>query len=289
MSSQPRWSPVGRARSLCVRSAVSIALCGALSAAQAQQPAPGSVSALSSQSPEDLARGKRLFEAQCSRCHGFDGTGGLGPTLRTARLRRAPDDSALLNVIRFGVVGTAMAGSFWLTDTEAVQVGAYVRTLGHLPVTPLSGDSARGAAVFATKGGCSACHILAGKGDAIGPDLTDIGARRGVAYLQASLETPGAELPRIPLVYEPGSMAGYLPVHVVTRNGRVVDGIRVNEDAFTIQIRDPGGHVQSFRKATLQHLEHRFGTSLMPSYRGKLLPGELEDLLAYLASLRGEP
>src|SRR5439155_11566703 len=151
---------------------------------------------------------------------------GLGPTLRTARLRRAPDDSALLNVIRFGVVGTAMAGSFWLTDSEAAQVGAYVRTLGHLPVTSLSGDSARGAAVYATKGGCSACHILGGRGEAIGPDLTAIGAKRGVAYLRATLETPGVELTRIPLAYEPGSMAGYLPVHVVTRSGRVVDGIR---------------------------------------------------------------
>src|SRR6266567_590768 len=114
MSSQPRWSPIRQARSLCVGSAVSVALCWALTAAQAQQPPPGSVSALSSQSPEDLARGQRMFEAQCSRCHGFDGTGGFGPTLRTARLRRAPDDSALLNVIRFGVVGSAMAGSFWL-------------------------------------------------------------------------------------------------------------------------------------------------------------------------------
>ncbi len=66
MSSQPRWSPIRQARSLCVGSAVSVALCWALTAAQAQQPPPGSVSALSSQSPEDLARGKRMFEAQCS-------------------------------------------------------------------------------------------------------------------------------------------------------------------------------------------------------------------------------
>jgi mono/diheme cytochrome c family protein len=48
-----------------------------------------------SQSPTDLQKGKQLFEGLCSRCHGFDGTGGEGPNLNRPTLTRAQDDESL--------------------------------------------------------------------------------------------------------------------------------------------------------------------------------------------------
>ena len=53
----------------------------------------------------DLARGQRLFESQCARCHGLKGTGGTGPGLNRARLRRAADDQTLLDLIKEGIPG----------------------------------------------------------------------------------------------------------------------------------------------------------------------------------------
>jgi len=62
----------------------------------------------------------------------------------------------------------------------------------------------------------------------------------------------------------------------------------VNEDTFTIQLRDVDGSLQSLRKADLASLEKPPGASVMPSYRDTLEPDEIDDLVAFLATLRGE-
>jgi mono/diheme cytochrome c family protein len=85
---------------------------------------------LTSPTADELASGRRLFAAQCTRCHGQDGAGGSGPSLRVPRLRRAEDDAALVGVIMDGVPGTAMAAAWQLSDPEVVLVAAYVRSLG---------------------------------------------------------------------------------------------------------------------------------------------------------------
>jgi cytochrome c oxidase cbb3-type subunit 3 len=81
----------------------------------------------------DLARGKRLFEGQCARCHGMQGGGGTGANLRRPKLRHAPDDESLFNLIRSGITGTGMPFTFAMTDNEVRDVIAYVRSLGRIP------------------------------------------------------------------------------------------------------------------------------------------------------------
>jgi hypothetical protein len=68
-----------------------------------------------------------------------------------------------------------------------------------------------------------------------------------------------------------------------------VRGIRVNEDVFWIHIRDASGTVHTLEKAQLSKLDRELDGSLMPSYASRLSPADLDDLVAYLASLRGEP
>jgi putative heme-binding domain-containing protein len=237
-------------------------------------------------SPHELARGRRYFEAQCARCHGIGGTGGFGPNLARARLRRAPDDATLLSVIRDGIPRTPMGLEFELSDREIAEVGAYVRSLGRLPVEKIAGNPGRGRIVYADRGACATCHVLNGEGRSLGPDLTDVGSRRGPGYLRKSLVDPAADLPEYEVPYEPGSYSAYLPVDATTRDGRQISGYRVNEDAFSIQIRDAGGVLHSLEKNDLARLDKRQGTSLMPSYRDALSESELDDLVAYLASLR---
>lgn len=239
-------------------------------------------------SDEDLAVGRRLFASQCVRCHGHDGGGGEGPSLKRSRLRRASDDAALLSVIQDGVPGTSMQGAWQLSVREVARVGAYVRTLGRIAETPLPGDAARGRVLFEGKGGCAVCHIVGGKGGPHGPELTEIGSERGPEHLRRSLVDPGADLPPRPVSYEPNAYAGHLLVRAALEDGRVVSGYRVNEDTFTIQLRDPAGKLHSLRKAGLARLEKQLGQSSMPAYKGVLSEGELDDLVAYLASLRGE-
>jgi len=226
----------------------------------------------------DLKSGDRLFLGQCSRCHGTKGEGGQGAVLAQPRLRHATDDQSLFQVIRDGIQGTEMQGAHTLTTREIWQLAAFVSSLGRLPPETLPGDPQRGQSIYRTKGNCAQCHILSGQGQGVGPELTDVGARRNGAHLRAALVQPEAAIPE-----------GFLQVRVVTKDGRRITGIRISEDTFTIQLSDLNGRPYSFIKQELKDFQKDTGKSPMPSYRGVLTPAELDDLIAYLASLRGKP
>ncbi len=235
---------------------------------------------------DDLSVGKRLFNVHCARCHGIGGGGGEGPDLRHPVLPSAPDDRALAAVISNGIPGTGMGGTWILTEPEVQQIVSYVRSLGRTEVVvALSGDPGRGQAIFWGKGGCPTCHMVGGNGSSLGPELTAIGVRRGPAFLRDAVINPGD--PDKSMARDAAGFVRHLLVHVVTREGRAVDGMRVNEDAFTIQLRYAGNRFHSFRKLDLETLDKKFGTSLMPSYAASLSSTEIDDLVAYLASLRG--
>jgi len=195
--------------------------------------------------------------------------------LTRAKLGRAPDDAALLRVLEDGIRGTEMPGAGAMSDREMRQTAAYVRSLGKVAVKPVPGDAARGAEIYRGKGNCAGCHAIHGEGGVAGPDLSGIGESRSAAYLRESLVTPGAAVPE-----------GYLLVTVVPKSGERVTGARVNEDSFSIQIRDSGGRSYSFWKKDVAQIDRQPGKSPMPSYQGQLADGELTDLVAYLASLK---
>ena len=123
----------------------------------------------------DAAIGRRIFESQCSLCHGQNGGGGRGPALNRPKLERAPDDEALRKLISDGLGD--MPGAWQLHPDEIAGVAAYVRTLGALPPETVPGDPARGARVYSS-GGCTGCHMIAGQGTGFGPELSAIGSRR---------------------------------------------------------------------------------------------------------------
>ena len=61
-------------------------------------------------SAADMARGARLFTANCAPCHAPKGNGGRGANLARPRLPRAADDAALFQIIRDGIPNTEMPG-----------------------------------------------------------------------------------------------------------------------------------------------------------------------------------
>ncbi len=227
---------------------------------------------------ETLVRGRKLFDAHCSRCHNMGGTGGEGPSLARPILRHAKDEEALVKVIQEGIEGTEMPGTWMISGNEIRQIAAYVLSLGRVESTPLRGDANRGREMFEGASGCAGCHMVEGDGGNVGPDLSDVGLRRGADYLRQAVLSPGATVAE-----------GFLLVRARTRAGEEVTGLRVNEDTFTIQLRDQAGGIHSLSKLELEGLEKVFSESLMPSYETALSAEELEDLIAYLASLRGEP
>jgi cytochrome c oxidase cbb3-type subunit III len=182
-------------------------------------------------------------------------------------------------VIEDGISGTEMPGSFWISSADVTRIIAYVRSLAAIGEAPVRGNIELGRATY-VGAGCGRCHVVNGVGGVVGPELTDIGTRRSAVSLRRSLLDPAAEFP------SERRYQMYGIVRAVLRDGKTVTGVRVNEDTYTIQLRDVDGHFHSLRKADLRSLDRQFTTSLMPSVRGTLTDGKVDDLIAYLTSLR---
>jgi cytochrome c oxidase cbb3-type subunit III len=241
---------------------------------------------LAAQRTAELEKGKQLFLGMCSRCHGIGGGGGEGPNLDRPVLTRANTDEALTTIIRDGIPDRGMPRIRRLTNTELHALVSYVRSLGAAGAVASTGSPESGKAVY-RRLGCASCHVVAGEGGALGPELTNVGAHRAPDYLRQAILDPGAVLPRGTMLIPGRGFNEFLPVRVVTRDGHEVRGLRVNEDSFTIQIRDAGNQLYSFRKADLQELEKQMGKSLMPEYKDRVSASEVGDLVAYLSSLGG--
>lgn len=249
---------------------VLLALALGIAQAQDQEKDP-----LAGVTPVDVAEGKRLFQNNCAPCHGIDGSGGAGPALTRPKLSRAPDNAALVELILGGIPDRGMPPSWHLRPDGPKVVAAYVRSLGQIQETPVSGNAAHGRAVY-QKSGCSGCHIVTGDGAGIGPELTDIGARRTAAVIRKVVSEPASALPQ-----------GFVILKVRPKEGPEVSGVRVNEDSFTVQLKDAAGKFHSFRKLDVLNIEKETGKTFMPAYGSSLSSTDLEDLVAYLAGLRG--
>jgi cytochrome c oxidase cbb3-type subunit III len=272
--------------------ALCVGLCLVTCAAGQESPPPSTTVAqagpgAAGTAATDVASGKRAFDENCTSCHGVDASGGDGPDLRGV-----PDelgDVQMAQIVRRGIPGTAMPNFYLnITEKDAANIVAYIRTLK--PATTaaeaVTGDPAKGQALY-NSSGCPACHMIAGQGGSIGPELTRIGMMRGAPYLRNALEHPGTDLPKVSEGAFTGRWTQYLMFRAVEKDGRVVEGMRVGEDSFTIVLRDASGKFHGLWKPDLRSLEKEPGKSFMPSYKDTLSEGQMDDVLAYLASLKG--
>jgi cytochrome c oxidase cbb3-type subunit 3 len=225
--------------------------------------------------PEGIAQGAALFQTHCSYCHGARGEGGRGADLTNGQYRHGGSYANLFTSVRNGIPGTEMP-AVRATDEEVWKMVAFVKRLGTAGLREKApGDPAAGKAVYEGKGGCAACHSIGRDGGSLGPDLSDAGRRRDLKYLEESLVSPDADVPD-----------RYRAIQVVTKSGQTVAGIRLNEDDISIQLRDRKENLRSFLKENLREIR-RDKPSLMPAYGSILSKKEIEDVVAYLSSLRG--
>jgi putative heme-binding domain-containing protein len=159
-------------------------------------------------------------------------------------------------------------------DNEIWAIVAHLRSISVMPPLQSSGDAGRGRTTFASE--CAGCHQVRGEGGVLGPDLTSIGAARSRAALIAALRDPSATV-----------ALGFRGVTVVTRRGAQIEGAVKGEDAFSLQIATVDGELRAYAKRELVQVE-RSSESLMPVFAtDRLSDAALEDLLAYVGTLRG--
>jgi putative heme-binding domain-containing protein len=223
----------------------------------------------------DIDYGAQIFAGRCIACHGEQGD--LVPTanLRRGQFRNASSDREVGNVVRNGIPGTAMVATGY-SDSEITALVAYLRNITVVDVRGiLQGDVARGRALFFGKGDCGGCHRVAGAGPRFAPDLTAIGAARSAAVLQRTLIEPNRAM--LPI---------NRPVRLVMRDGTVIEGRRLNEDTFTVQLIDAEERLLSLDKADMREYSVS-KEAKMPSYAAVFDEQERADLVAYLLSLKG--
>jgi putative heme-binding domain-containing protein len=233
-------------------------------------------SAVWSQTGLDLADGKATFRGNCAFCHGLTGGGGRGPALNLGRFLHGSTDDDIKALIQGGVPGTTMP-SFDFEKDELDHLVSYVRHLaGSSPhrALPVAGDPLRGRQVY-ERSGCAGCHRIGGEGSVFGPELTRIGAGRSAEYIRESVVNPSADIPE-----------DYAGVTVIARDGERVTGVRINEDTFSVQLRDASQKFRMFQKDEVQAVISET-KSLMPAY-SSLSSDDLQNLLAYLDTLRGD-
>lgn len=69
-------------------------------------------------------------------------------------------------------------------------------------------------------------------------------------------------------------------------DGRKMRGMRINEDAFILNLRDTEGSYYMLQKEEMRSMTREFGESIMPEYGSTLSNKQITDLVAYMASLR---
>ncbi len=221
--------------------------------------------------------GRWSFRIYCAPCHGIHAEGGRGPDLTLGTYLAGDKDNDLFRVISRGVPGTEMAAYAGRVEDEGIwRLVAYIRSVARHDNAVVQGSASSGEKIFWGKGGCGACHRVAERGSGLGPDLTRVGRQRSIAYLRTSILKPDADV-----------TPGYGTVTVVTRDGKKIVGVEKGFDNFSAQLVDLSGKYYSFLRDEVSSMQ-REPRSLMPSTYEKNLSGsELNDLLAYMSSLRG--
>lgn len=174
----------------------------------------------------EIETGAAIFEESCSPCHGIKGVGipGVAPALNDPhffnnRLKELGYQGTLEAYVKLTVAGGRPVQSgegpypqnmpTWSTEfggplrhDQIEAVTAYVLHWGEfyeegaeapIPSTPLECDTPEecGASLFQTLG-CIGCHIVAGEGGAVGPDLTNIYGEKDEEYVRQAILNPNA-------------------------------------------------------------------------------------------------
>jgi len=227
--------------------------------------------------PRAAEEGRIAFRGSCALCHGIRAEGGRGPDLTLGTYSVGDTDADLYRVIATGAPGTEMpafASNFESDDLW--RLVAYIRSLAGRGRVAVTGDREAGRQLFWNTGQCGQCHMIDGKGGRLGPDLTSVGRKRSLAYLKESILDPNADI-----------TPGYNTITVVTKDRKTIVGVQRGFDDFSAQLMDSAENFHSFEKSGVVSMKREIRSLMPASYRSLFNEKQLNDLVAYMASLRG--
>jgi putative heme-binding domain-containing protein len=197
--------------------------------------------------------------------------------------KKLPADTAKLALryvqgigVDLGTLGETIRASAGGSGGQAVELSAAdMKAL--LDEVAAKGDAARGEIVFRTQAAaCYQCHMVGGVGGPLAPDLRAIGASSPVDYIAESILNPAKAV-----------KDGYAATTVVTKEGDLIQGIKVREDSKELVLRD---NLRDEVAVPLSEIKTRKeGGSLMPAgLQDSMTRQEFVDLIRFLSEL-GKP
>jgi putative heme-binding domain-containing protein len=137
-----------------------------------------------------------------------------------------------------------------------------------MPLAERRGDVAAGKVVYEKN--CVACHMFAGTGGRVGPDLSGIG------------KNPRHEI-LLNIIDPNRSVEGNFKLWIVqTRDGQTISGRLDTESQTTVEMLDAAGKQHVVQRKDIRRMQSQ-ATSIMPEGFEQLPEKELADLLEYLA------
>jgi PQQ-dependent dehydrogenase (methanol/ethanol family) len=228
----------------------------------------------SSEASALTADAKQTYLKLCSGCHGLDARGSQqAPGLSDNPNLRRRSVGSLHNLIRNGFPAAGMP-PFDLPSRTLDSLAALIVSLNSsASEIAVPGDVAAGETFFHGKGQCASCHIVFGQGQAVGPDLSDVGRGLTLGQMREKLLNPEAEI-----------TPGYQLVTVHLLDGKTLRGFARNRTNFTIVLQDLEGGIYALSLDRVAKIDEE-KQSLMPSLSAS--PDELQNLFAYMSRLTG--
>lgn len=230
-----------------------------------------------------IARGKDLFGANCSFCHGADARGGEGgpSLLRSQLVLNDQNGEAIGDVVLNGRPNLGMP-KFNFTAQQILDLAGFLHSLSvtgrdpsrDVPTNIVVGDAKAGEAFFNGDGKCSPCHSVTG-------DLAGIGSRLEPKALQNALVSGIAGR---------GSGSRQAPpvkVTITLPSGLVIEGVLDRVDDFEVSLTDSAGNHRTVPRdgdspKVEIHNPLQAHLDMLPKYTDD----EMHNLTAYLTTLK---
>jgi len=236
--------------------------------------------------PAVVQRGRQIFSANCSFCHGSDARGGEGgPNLiRSELVLNDKNGELIATVVQNGRPDKGMP-KFDLSLEEIASIAAFIHSMpvgGRAETTgvvdPLVGDAKAGEAYFNGPGKCAGCHSVSGDLTGIGAKYTDVRALQGAMLSGGTAARQGyAGLPE----------SARKTVTVTMQTGETVKGQLDQIDDFIVALTDSDGNYHSYvrhgdnPKVTISNpLQPHF--DMLRNFKDE----DIHNLTAYLVTLK---
>jgi cytochrome c oxidase cbb3-type subunit 3 len=236
--------------------------------------------------PAAAERGKAIYMADCSSCHGPLARGSEnGPDLVRSEVvlhDRYGSTIGLYLLQTHPKTGSARMTS--LTQNQIKDLAHFLHeqvedTLRSGPYTKvlnvMTGDAQAGAAYFQGNGGCAGCHSITG-------DLAGIASRYDPPTLQQRMLFPRT----IALGRRAATGSKPLTVKVTSQDGESISGTLVHMDDFTVSLRDETGTYHSWRRTPQLNLELHDPYAAHEELLDRISDKDIHNLVAYLETLK---